>query len=74
MKKNDIISSVFAKYILLMQIGSGGNACVWKEKYVDNDNEVAIKFVKSESDHLEVFKLGFLRSARECVVHRISFS
>ena len=47
MKKNDIISSVFGKYILLMQIGSGGNACVWKAKYVDNDNEVAIKFVKS---------------------------
>lgn len=64
MKKNDIISNVFDKYILLMQIGSGGNACVWMAENVDNGNKVAIKFVKRESNHHEVFNLGLLRSAR----------
>lgn len=73
MKKNDIIRSTFAEYKLLEQIGSGGNACVWKAKYVVNDQEVAIKFLEKKND--EKFKrycneaIFSMRNVHENIIH-----
>ena len=73
MKKNDIIRSTFAEYKLLEQIGSGGNACVWKAKYVVNDQEVAIKFLEKKND--DKFKrycnevIFSMRNVHENIIH-----